>query len=85
MIDVEYDYLTEEEVMNEAKTYCFIHDTMGAYHAVMQDRKKKTPMHPVVLKSLLIEEVQTTIDILNGQGKKNTIKTIEWRRVKSVV
>ena len=85
MIDVEYDYLTEEEVINEAKTYCFMHDTMGVYLAIMQDRKKNSPMHRAVLKSLLIEEVQTTIDILNGQGKKNTIKTIEWRRVKTVV
>ena len=85
MIDVEYDYLSEEEVINEAKTYCFIRDTMHTYRVVMHDRKKNSPMHPAVLKSLQIEEVQTTIDILNGQGKKNTIKTIEWRRVKTVV
>jgi hypothetical protein len=84
MSEVEYDYLNEKEVLNEAKTYCFMRDTLYLYRGLTSGRKSKDPMPKAILKSLNLEEVRTIITVVKSDGSEQTNKKVEWSRRKVI-
>lgn len=84
MSKIEYDYLTEKEVLDEAKTYCALRGTLHIYNAIIlsRTREKTKSMPHAVLKTLSLEEVRTTTKIIKPGHKDSVSSKITWRRIK---
>jgi len=84
MSKVEYSYLTEQNVLDEAKVYCALKGTLNIYNGMLQyrDSQKTKSMPHAVLKSLGLEEVRTTTKIIKPGHKDSVSSKIEWRRIK---
>lgn len=84
MSKIEYDYLTEKEVLDEAKTYCALRGTLNIYNSMLLYRvtNKNKSMPHAVLTTLSLEEVRTTTKIIKPGHKDSVSSKITWRRIK---